>query len=101
MEMRPIDIGLFILSVLSLRYFLFDFYLFDNIRKFLSKETKFLEKVLSCSFCQAFWCNILMIFAYSYSGFAIEWLYAFMSFLISGFLSVTWTVWFKYKNKEN
>ena len=46
-----------ILLVLSIRFFLFDVILFKNIRNYLHTKGYFFRKLLSCPFCQGFWCG--------------------------------------------
>lgn len=47
-----------ILLALSMRFFLFDFILFRNFRSYLSTKGYFFRKLLSCPFCQGFWCGL-------------------------------------------
>lgn len=57
------------LVVLSLRFFIFDFYLFKSIRnKLLSFNNYFITKLLQCSFCQGFWIGILYYVYFCYTN---------------------------------
>jgi len=46
------------LLALSLRFFLFDFILFKKLRIYLKQKGYFFRKLLSCPFCQGFWCGL-------------------------------------------
>jgi len=47
-----------ILLVLSIRFFLFDFILFKSLRNYFKTKGYFFRKLLSCPFCQGFWCGL-------------------------------------------
>lgn len=47
-----------ILLTLSIRFFLFDFVLFKGLRNYLKPKGYFFRKLLSCPFCQGFWCGL-------------------------------------------
>lgn len=74
-----------IILILSLRFFLFDFYLFQNIWKFIKTKYNnyFTQHFFQCPFCQGFWVGFfysLIILPYSF------WLSFFFGF-ITAFLS--------------
>lgn len=49
-----------LLFILSIRFFLFDFYLFESLReKIKKKSNKKVKKLLSCPYCQGFWCGLI------------------------------------------
>jgi len=52
-----------LLLVLSLRFFLFDFVLFKSIRNTLKTKGYVFKKLLSCPFCQGFWCGLAVFLA--------------------------------------
>lgn len=52
-----------ILLALSIRFFLFDFILFKNIRDHLKKNHYVFRKLFSCTFCQGFWCGLFISMA--------------------------------------
>ena len=51
------------LVAMGMRFFIFDFYLFGPIRRDLMKIS-LLNKLLSCPFCQGFWCTLITLFVY-------------------------------------
>lgn len=79
-----------VLFVLSMRFFLFDFYLFNNIRSKIDNLNYYIpSKLLKCSFCQGFWVGFL------YSLFIYGWSYFWISFHFGfgmAILSFTWYV---------
>ncbi|KAB2951867.1 DUF1360 domain-containing protein [Heliorestis acidaminivorans] len=84
-----------LLFALSLRFFFFDFILFKKTREKLKKQNYFFKKLLSCSFCQGFWCGIFVYLLFNIS-FALFTLYNLLNLLAFGFasaiLSITWVV---------
>lgn len=49
-----------LIFALSIRFFLFDFILFKNWRDFLKRRYYFFRKLFSCTYCQGFWCGIVV-----------------------------------------
>lgn len=47
-----------LLLALSIRFFLFDFILFKQIRDFLKRQGYVFKKLFGCPFCQGFWCGL-------------------------------------------
>jgi hypothetical protein len=63
-----IDLVILYLFALSIRFFLFEFYLFEKTRKYLkSFNNYYINKLLKCCFCQGFWCGTASYF------FLIDW----------------------------
>ena len=76
-----------ILFIISIAFFLFDFYLFSPIRNYLSKCGYILNKLMKCSFCQGFWVGTSYYIIYY--GISFE----FIRFGFSGaILFYTWKV---------
>ena len=49
-----------ILLTLGVRFFLFDFVLLIKIREHLKNTHYVFRKLFSCTFCQGFWCGLLI-----------------------------------------
>lgn len=76
-----------ILFILSIRFFLFEFYLFRYLREGLEGTGWFFKKLLKCSFCQGFWTGGLYYFYYYGLNFG------FIRFgFASAILTYTWAV---------
>ena len=75
------------LFILSFRFFLFEFYLFESIRVYLKDLNWFFKKLLKCSFCQGFWTGSLYyLFYYNFD-------LGFIRFGFAGAILVyTWSV---------
>lgn len=80
------SITLNILLILSIRFFLFDFYLFQSIiKRLMDKNNYFISKFLQCPFCQGFWLGffyslIFMPFGF-FKSFAFGFITAFISYV--------------------
>ena len=75
------------LFILSIRFFLFEFYLFERFRIYLKDLNWFFNKLLKCSFCQGFWTgSFYYLFYYNCSLDFIRFGFA------SAILSYTWIV---------
>ncbi|MHB9094538.1 MAG: hypothetical protein ACYC21_07680 [Eubacteriales bacterium] len=78
-----------LLLTLSVRFFLFDFVLFKSLRERLKKNRYFFKKLFSCTFCQGFWCGLVI-------SLLKNWAAPFLSSLefafIAAIVSFTWTV---------
>ncbi len=77
--------GFELLLAISIRFFLFDFILFKKIREYLKPKGYFFKKLLSCPFCQGFWCGLGVYLVY-HSAFSFSW-QNILSFLGFGFIS--------------
>lgn len=75
-----------ILFALSIRFFLFDFVLFKTIRERLKEKHYLFKKLLSCPFCQGFWCSL---FVYLLSDEVVYLPHLINFAFISAFLSFT------------
>lgn len=77
-----------LIFVLSIRFFLFDFILFKNWRNQLKKKYYFFRKLFSCTYCQGFWCGIVVSLFNHNSPTWYNLKFAF----ISAVTAFTWTV---------
>ena len=78
------NITLNILLVLSIRFFLFDFYLFQKIiYKLRQFDNYFITHFLECPFCQGFWTG----FIYSLILLPFTFIQSFSFGFITGFIS--------------
>lgn len=89
------ELGLLIFA-LALRFLFFDYKLFKGIRAKLYR-LPFFKTVLTCPFCQGFWCGfiIFIIHYYIYVGLISYFQMFYLSFIygmISAILSLTWYV---------
>lgn len=50
------------LTVLSISFFIFEFYLFAEVRNYLRELNWFFKKLLNCPFCQGFWTGLFYHF---------------------------------------
>lgn len=80
-----------LLLVLSIRFFLFDFKLFKNIREKLKPKNYFFKKLFTCTFCQGFWCGMI-IYLVEHQLTSLFTLGEFM--FISAIVCFSWTVAF-------
>jgi hypothetical protein len=55
-----IDFIIFILSTIGLTFIITQFYIFKNIREYISKHSKFYGKLFQCTACMGFWCGCLI-----------------------------------------
>ncbi|MEL7565775.1 MAG: DUF1360 domain-containing protein [Dehalobacterium sp.] len=94
-----------ILFTLSIRFFLFDFVLFKNLRNYLITKGYFFRKLLSCPFCQGFWCGLGTFLAAHTISFTLSFLISMLSFgFVTAYLSLISTAIFyplidKYEDK--
>ena len=80
------------LLVLSIRFFLFDFVLFHRLRQYLKKHYVF-RKLFSCTFCQGFWCGLLVaLFNKPFTTITAFGIHIFKFSFIAAILSFAWTV---------
>lgn len=78
-----------ILLALGIRFFLFDFILFKKIREHLQKNSYIFKKLFSCTFCQGFWCGLIISLAKS----QVFPLWPHLEFaFVTAIVSFTWTV---------
>ncbi|WP_089609731.1 DUF1360 domain-containing protein [Dehalobacterium formicoaceticum] len=78
-----------ILLVLSIRFFLFDFVLFKNVRTYLSTKGYVFWKLLSCPFCQGFWCGLGVFLVFHPFAFKLSFLLSMLSFgFVTAYLSL-------------
>ncbi|MTV48426.1 hypothetical protein GJ688_05440 [Heliobacillus mobilis] len=79
-----------LLFALAIRFFVFDFILFKPVRERLKSLHYLLKKLLSCPFCQGFWCGL---FVYLWNHYPF---YSFAEFIQFGFIvafcAFTWSV---------
>lgn len=81
------EIVLNILLIMAIRFFLFDFYLFQSIwTKCKSKNNYFITHFLNCPFCQGFWIG----FVYSLLLLPYGFFQSFAFGFITGFLNYTY-----------
>lgn len=78
-----------LLLVLGIRFFLFDFILFKKIREHLQKNSCIFRKLFRCTFCQGFWCGLIVSLAKN-NIFPV--LPHFEFAFITAIASFTWTV---------
>jgi len=76
-----------LLFILGIRFFLFDFILFKNIREYLKIYYVF-KKLFDCTFCQGFWCGLAYSVAMSSLPVWQDIIFAF----ISAIVCFTWTM---------
>jgi hypothetical protein len=50
----------FILATIGMTFIITQFYIFEGIRKFICKHSKFLGKLISCTACTGFWSGCLI-----------------------------------------
>jgi len=83
------------LLTLSIRFFLFDFVLFKNLRNHLKTKGYFLRKLLSCPFCQGFWSGLGVFLTTHLIYFNLTFLLAALSFgFVTAYLSMMTTAIF-------
>lgn len=51
---------IFILSTIGLTFIITQFYIFKDIREFVSKHSIFFGKLFHCPACMGFWCGCLI-----------------------------------------
>ncbi len=78
-----------LLFTLSIRFFFFDFVLFKVVRQQLEETHYFFKKLFSCTFCQGFWCGIV-VFLFNNQVILLPQLIQFA--FISAFLTLTWSI---------
>lgn len=83
------------LLALSIRFFLFNFILFEGVRKYLNTKGYIFRKLFSCPFCQGFWCGLGVFLATYGISFQISSLLFMLSFgFVSAYLGLLTTVVF-------
>ena len=94
------------LLTLSIRFFLFDFILFKDLRDYLNTKGYFFRKLFSCPFCQGFWCGLGIFLIANEITINISILLSMFSFgFVTAYLSLLTTVIFyplieKYEEKN-
>ena len=78
-----------LLLTLSVRFFLFDFVFFKPVREHLKSSSYVFKKLFSCTFCQGFWCGLIISLVKNWAG--LGWSHLEFA-LISAIVSLTWTV---------
>lgn len=78
-----------IVLTLSIRFFLFDFILFRGLRSYLATKGYLLRKLLSCPFCQGFWCGLGVFLTAHSISFKLCFLLSMLSFcFVTAYLSL-------------
>lgn len=78
-----------LLLTLSIRFFLFDFVLFKTVREYLKYTNYIFAKLFSCTYCQGFWCGLIISLCKNWS--ASIWNHLEFAFA-AAIVSFTWTV---------
>jgi len=79
------DFIIFLLATIGLTFIITQFYIFKDIREFISKRSIFFGKLFHCPACMGFWCGCLIkILLLIYSQQLI--LLSFIIILLYGFI---------------
>jgi len=95
------------LLTLSIRFFLFDFILFKDLRNYLKTKGYFFRKLLSCPFCQGFWSGLGVFLTNYVISSNLNYLQSMLSFgFVTAYLSMMTTAIFyplidKYEKNYN
>jgi len=83
------------LLTLSIRFFLFDFVLFKDLRNYLKTKGYIFRKLLSCPFCQGFWSGLGVFLTTHLISFNLSFLLTMLSFgFVTAYLSMMTTAIF-------
>jgi len=95
----------YMVLTLSIRFFLFDFILFKGLREYLNTKGYLFKKLLSCPFCQGFWCGLAVFLTVQNLSYTLHFLLFMLSFgFVTAYLSLITTAIFypligKYEEK--
>ncbi len=84
-----------VLLTLSVRFFIFDFVLFKDLRNYLKTKGYIYRKLLSCPFCQGFWSGLGVFLATHFITYNIKFILLMLSFgFVTAYLSMITTAIF-------